>query len=154
MAHAAREIVLSGGTYNSPQLLMLSGVGPADHLREMGVKALIDLPAVGQNLQEHVNTFVNFNCRQPVSLDPQMRADRLTWHIARWLLFRHGLAANLPLQSASFIRVHAESERPDIEFLVSPISPNAHPWFPGIKKPVGHQYSSRIAVLHPSSRDE
>ena len=151
-ADATQDVVLSGGTYNSPHLLMLSGIGPADELREFGIDPIVDRPAVGKNLQEHVNTFVTFNCSQPVSVDSELRADRLTFHVARWMLFRSGLAANLPLQSASFIRVHPESERPDIEFLVSPIAPEAHPWFPGISKPVGHRYSSRVAVLHPRSQ--
>ncbi|MDA0240332.1 MAG: choline dehydrogenase [Proteobacteria bacterium] len=149
---ARREVILSGGTYGSPQLLMLSGIGPAAHLQEMGIDPVLDRSAVGENLQEHVNTFVTFNCSKPVSFDPEMRLDRLTRHVARWAMFRTGPAATLALQSASFIRTQPESERPDIELLVSPVAPDANIWFPGVKKAVGHRYSSRVAVLHPRSR--
>ena len=151
-AMAAREVILSGGTYNSPQLLMLSGVGPAEALREHGIDGIVDRPAVGQNLQEHVNTFVTFNCNQPVSFDPELRFDRMTRSVARWLAFKTGHAASLPLQCVGFIRTRPESERPDIELLVSPVAPDANLWFPGVRKPLGHRISSRIAVLHPRSR--
>ena len=149
---AGREVILSGGTYNSPQLLMLSGIGPAEELRAHDIDVALDRPSVGRNLQEHVNTFATFNCSQPLSFDPEMRLDRLTRSVGRWLAFKSGPAASLPLQCACFIRTQPESERPDIELLVSPVAPNANIWFPGIRKPTGHRYSSRIAVLHPRSR--
>jgi len=151
-AHAAGEVILSGGTYNSPQLLLLSGIGPADELKEAGVDVLVDSPSVGRNLQEHVNTFAIFNCSQPVSFDPWMRFDRMARAVTRWIMFKSGRAASLPLQAACFIRTQAESERPDIELLVSPVSPDANMWFPNVKKPIGHRYSSRIALLHPRSK--
>ncbi len=72
--------------------------------------------------------------------------------VTRWIMFKTGRAASLPLQAACFIRTQAESERPDIELLVSPVSPDANMWFPGVKKPIGHRYSSRIALLHPRSK--
>ena len=150
-ANAAREVVLSGGTYNSPQLLMLSGIGPADEITAHGVEPVLDRPGVGANLQEHVNTFATFDCTRPISFQREMRLDRLTWSALRWALFHSGPAAGFPTQSVSFIRTRPESERPDIELLFSPISPDAHPWFPGIRKPVGHCFSIRIAVLHPRS---
>ena len=151
-AQASREVILSGGTYNSPQLLQLSGIGPADELKEAGVEPLVDSPNVGRNLQEHVNTFLTMNCAQPVSFDPQLRFDRITSAVSRWILFKSGNAASLPLQCACFIRTQAESERPDIELLVSPVAPDANIWFPGVKKALGHRYSSRIALLHPRSK--
>ena len=151
-ARAAREVVLSGGTYNSPQLLMLSGIGPAEQLRQHGVEVVIDRPAVGENLQEHVNTFANFACSRPISFDPEMRFDRMARSVARWLAMKTGPAASLPLQCACFLRIRPESERPDIELLVSPVGPDAHLWFPGVRKPLGHRFSCRIAVLHPRSR--
>ncbi|MEE2970713.1 MAG: choline dehydrogenase [Pseudomonadota bacterium] len=150
-AHAAREVVLSGGTYNSPQLMMLSGIGPADEIQAHGIAPVLDRPGVGANLQEHVNTFATFDCTEPISFQREMRFDRLTWSVMRWALFRTGPAAVFPTQSVSFIRTQPNSERPDIELLLSPISPDAHLWFPGIRKPVGHRFSTRIAVLHPRS---
>lgn len=152
IARAAREVVLAGGTYNSPQLLMLSGIGPAETLREHGIETVIDRPAVGENLQEHVNTFATFGCSRPISFDSEMRLDRMARSVVRWLVLKTGPAANMPLQCVCFLRVRPESERPDIELLVSPVGPDAHIWFPGVRKPLGHQFSCRIAVLHPRSR--
>jgi choline dehydrogenase len=151
-AYADREIVLSGGTYNSPQLLMLSGIGVVDELKALGIEPVVDLPSVGQNLQEHVNTVLTVEIGKPLSFDSQLRADRLTLNVLKWALLGKGGAASLPLQSVSFLRTRPESERPDIELLVSPVAPDAWVWFPGVKKPIGHRFSSRIAVLHPRSR--
>jgi choline dehydrogenase len=153
-AHADREIVLSGGTYNSPQLLMLSGIGAADELKSLGIEPVVDLPSVGQNLQEHVNTVLTVDIGKAISFDSQLRADRLTLNVLKWALLGAGGAASLPLQSVSFLRTRPESERPDIELLVSPVAPDAWVWFPGVKKPIGHRFSSRIAVLHPRSRGQ
>ena len=149
---ATREVVLSGGTYNSPQLLLLSGIGPAEELRAQGVTPVLDRPAVGQNLQEHVNTFVIYDLNRPVSFDSELRFDRLARSVLRWMIFHDGPAANFPCQCTSFIRVRSESARPDIEFLVSPVSPDANPWFPGLRKRTGDRFSSRIAMLHPRSQ--
>jgi choline dehydrogenase len=151
-AYADREIVLSGGTYNSPQLLMLSGIGAADELKALGIRPIIDLPSVGQNLQEHVNTVITVDIGKPISFDSELRADRMTISMLKWALFGSGGAASLPVQSVAFLHTRPESDRPDIELLVSPVSPDAWVWFPGIKKPIGHRFSSRIAVLHPRSR--
>ncbi len=129
----------------------LSGIGPADEIQAHGIAPVLDRPGVGANLQEHVNTFATFDCTEPISIQREMRFDRLTWSVMRWALFRTGPAAVFPTQSVSFIRTQPNSERPDIELLLSPISPDAHLWFPGIRKPVGHRFSTRIAVLHPRS---
>ena len=149
---AEREVVLSAGTYGSPQLLLLSGVGPADELAQIGVSPVLDRPSVGRNLQEHVNCFVTFELTQPLSLQPMLRADRVTWSSLRWALTRTGAMASFPTSIAAFLRIEPGSERPDIELLVSPVAPDGHVWFPGIKKPIGHRFSSRVAVLHPKSR--
>ena len=152
IARAAREVILAGGTYNSPQLLMLSGIGPAETLRQHGIEVVVDHPAVGENLQEHVNTFATFECSRPISFDSEMRLDRMAWSAVRWLATKTGPVASMPLQCVCFLRVRPESERPDIELLASPVGPAARLWFPGIRKPLGHRFSCRIAVLHPRSR--
>ena len=72
-AYAEREIVLSGGTYNSPQLLLLSGIGPADELRSLGVTPVLDRPSVGRNLQDHVNAVITFDINKPLSLVGELR---------------------------------------------------------------------------------
>jgi choline dehydrogenase len=151
-ARAEREVVLSGGAYNSPQLLMLSGLGPVSELRAQGIEPLLDLEEVGQNMQEHVNTGIHFRCNAPLSFDPQLRLDRLTLSVLRWALFGSGPAAGFPMNCMGFIRTRAELDRPDAEILFSPVSPEANIWFPLIAKPKGHFMSCRIACLHPKSR--
>jgi choline dehydrogenase len=151
-ARASREIVLSGGTYNSPQLLLLSGIGPADELKSLGIAPVLDRPEVGRNLQEHANAVITFATSEPLSITPALRWDRLTWSVLRWVLSGKGPAGAFPTQCVSFLRTRPESERPDIELLVSPVAPEAGPWFPGVKAPAAHCFSSRVALLHPRSR--
>ncbi len=152
MARAEREVILAGGSYNSPQLLLLSGIGPADELKALGIAPVLDRPQVGRNLHDHVNAVISFDLSQPVSLQSMLRFDRMTLSALRWSLFHTGPLANFPTSCVCFVRVHAESERPDLEFLVSPIWPEANMWFPGIRQPDGHRFNTRIAVLHPRSR--
>jgi choline dehydrogenase len=149
---AEREIILSGGTYNSPQLLMLSGIGPADELKALGVAPVLDRPSVGQNLQEHANCVITFEMNQPLSMLGELRWDRLTVSALRWAFTGAGPVGNMPLQCACFLRTRPESERPDIELLVSSVSPDGLPWLrtPNVK----HCFSSRIALLHPRSRGQ
>ncbi|HLI19726.1 MAG TPA: GMC oxidoreductase, partial [Stellaceae bacterium] len=151
-AEADREIILSGGTYNSPQLLLLSGIGPADELKALGIAALVDRPNVGRNLHDHVNAVITFDINRPLSLVGGLRWDRLAGSVLRWAVSGAGNAGSMPLQCVCFLRTRAESERPDIELLVSPIAPDATTWFPGIRAPINHRFSSRVAVLHPRSR--
>jgi choline dehydrogenase len=153
-ARAEREVVLSGGTYNSPQLLMLSGVGPADALRALGIAPVLDRPGVGQNLQEHANAVITFEMNRPLSMLPELRWDRLLWSTLRWALAGTGPVSFMPTECVSFIRTRSESERPDIELLVSPVSPDVAPYLPGQQPSVPHCFSSRIALLHPRSRGQ
>ena len=152
MAHAAREIVLSGGTYNSPQLLLLSGIGPADELRALEITPVLDRQDVGRNLQEHANAVITFEINAPLSIVDELRWDRLTLSTLRWAAFGTGVVSAMPTQCVCFIKTRGESERPDIELLLSPVLPEAGPWFPGVKAAAPHCFSSRVALLHPRSR--
>ena len=151
-AEADREVVLSGGTYNSPQLLLLSGIGPADELKALGIAPALDRRDVGRNLHDHVNAVITFDLNRPLSLVDGLRWDRLAGSVLRWVAFGSGNVGSMPLQCVCFLRTRPESERPDIELLVSPIAPDAGIWFPGIRAPRNHRFSSRVAVLHPRSR--
>lgn len=93
---AAREVVLSAGTYNSPQLLMRSGIGLADQLRELGVDTALDLPGVGANLQDHPAAPVLFDVKDPVTVHEHLRADGLAPGAVRWLLTRGGPLSGIP----------------------------------------------------------
>jgi choline dehydrogenase len=151
-AQAAREVVLSGGTYNSPQLLLLSGIGPADELKALGITPVLDRPEVGRNLQEHANAVITFALNRPISIAGDLRWDRLAVSALRWALFGTGPLSHMATQCVAFLRTRPESERPDIELLLNPVSPDVAPWFPGLKASVKHCFSSRVALLHPRSR--
>jgi choline dehydrogenase len=151
-AFAAREIVLSGGAYNSPQLLMLSGIGPADALRKVGIAPLHDLPGVGRNLQDHAGVSVINLATQPVSLQKNLRWDRLILNVMQWGVTRSGPVSRMPVVTNGWYRSRPELERPDIQTLIGANSPLAGPWFPGIKKPAPHMFASRSGLQHPESR--
>jgi choline dehydrogenase len=149
---AAREVILAGGAYNSPQLLMLSGIGRADELRAAGIAPLHELPGVGQNLQEHASAGASFIPRQPIPLIEQMRFDRLALSVIRWKLFGTGVIANLPLASIAFYGSRPDLARPDIEFMVNNTGMDARVWFPLILPSRGNAIYCSNIVLHPRSR--
>jgi choline dehydrogenase len=151
-AYAAREIVLSGGAYNSPQLLMLSGIGPADELRKVDIASVHDLPGVGRNLQDHAGVSVINLATQPVSLVKNLRWDRLILNVMQWGVSRGGPVSRMPVVTNGWYRSRPELERPDIQTLIGANSPLAGPWFPGIKKPAPHMFASRSGLQHPESR--
>lgn len=107
-ARAEREVLLAGGTINSPQLLLLSGVGPADHLRARGITPLLNLPGVGQNLQDHLAVGVSYACTQPLSL---ASAEQLP-NLLRYLLLRRGPLTSNVGEAGGFVktREHGAAE--------------------------------------------
>jgi choline dehydrogenase len=149
---AGQEIILSGGTYHSPQLLLLSGIGPAEHLQKFNIDVIANRAEVGKNLQEHANAFLDFDLAQPLSLNNNLRLDRLAVSALRYLFTRQGPLADFPLTTVGFLKVHEESDRPDIETIAVPIWQDERPWFPGFRQPTAHRYAMRIAQLHPRSR--
>jgi 4-pyridoxate dehydrogenase len=153
-ATARREVLLSGGVFNSPQLLMLSGIGPADHLRAVGIEPLVDLPGVGTNLQDHLGAQVSYRRPDPGPFQGRMRFDRMAINIIRAHFFGNGPATILPGGLHGFIKTRTESVVPDIQYLFRALAPDAHLWFPGIKKPYVDGFSMRSVLLHPKSRGE
>jgi choline dehydrogenase len=147
-----REIVLTAGAFNSPQLLLLSGIGPASGIEPHGIRVLHELPGVGANLQEHQSIAMVYRARGAITFDSQLRADRLALHVLRWLLLRSGPIAGLPVSAQGFVRTRADLERPDLQMLVSPVSMLARPWFPGWQPGAGHVLSVACVLLHPASR--
>jgi choline dehydrogenase len=149
---ARREVVLCGGAFNSPQLLMLSGIGPAEHLRDMGIDPLLDLPGVGGNLQDHPIGLTFWKAARPNTFDNELRLDRLATGVLRWLATGKGTPAQSPLTIQGFMRSRPDMDRPDVQFQVSHVSYEAKPWFPGWRKGAGHQISSGAILLNPASR--
>lgn len=151
-ARAAREVVLSAGTYNTPQILMLSGIGPADELRAFGLPVVLDAPGVGGNLSEH-NNYVNFYAmNRPEGLTRFMRYDRATFAVARWFLTKRGIFSSNGAAANIFLRTQGGLDRPDVQLTPMSISNSAGLWFPGLTPPPLYCFSVRIGVMHPQSR--
>lgn len=113
---AEKEVILSGGAINSPQLLMLSGVGPADHLREHGISVVQHLPGVGSNLQDHLELYVQQQCTQPITLYKAQKPFHMVKIGLEWLTMFTGYGATAHLESGGFIRSRPGVTHPDIQF--------------------------------------
>lgn len=120
--HAAREVIVSAGPINSPQLLKLSGVGPAVELAALGIEVVHDLPGVGENLQDHLEFYFQHACREPVSLYSATRPWSKAWIGARWLLSRSGLGATNHFETGGFIRSRPGVRYPDIQYHFLPLA--------------------------------
>ncbi|MGE3246869.1 MAG: GMC family oxidoreductase, partial [Beijerinckiaceae bacterium] len=127
-ALAEREVLLCGGSYNSPQLLMLSGIGPADHLREHGIDVVQDAPDVGQNLQDHISVMIGYRSDAMAHYLNEFRFDRLAFSALRWMLFSSGPLATQPVASLAYIRTRPELAAPDVELLMNRIDPMTQIW--------------------------
>jgi choline dehydrogenase-like flavoprotein len=152
-ANAGREVILCGGAFNSPQVLMLSGIGPADHLRSVGIDPVIDLP-VGKNLQDHLAVLIMFARTEPSEFLGNMRLDRMALNMMRAWMFGTGPATVVPGGLHAFIKTRPELSVPNIEFMFRGAPPAAALWFPGWKKPYADGYGIRPCLLHPDSRGE
>ncbi len=116
MARAKGEVIVSGGVYGSPQLLMLSGLGPAAHLQQHGIKVIKDMPGVGSNLHDHFNTYVAYKCSQPVTMnDLAISLPRRVWAGMRYAFGRTGPLASMGLFVGAFVRSDKRLERPDLQ---------------------------------------
>jgi 4-pyridoxate dehydrogenase len=150
---AAREVILCGGAFNSPPLLMLSGIGPAAHLADMGVKPVIDLP-VGKNLQDHLAVIIFFQRRDGGAFLRDMRVDRMAISMIRAYLFGTGPGTVVPGGLHAFIKTNPELAVPDIEFMFRGAPAHTHLWFPLIRPAYVDGYGIRPTLLHPDSRGE
>ncbi|MDF2118956.1 GMC family oxidoreductase N-terminal domain-containing protein [Roseiarcaceae bacterium H3SJ34-1] len=151
-ARAGREVIVSGGAYNSPQILMLSGIGPADHLQSVGIKPLHDLPGVGQNLSEHPNILNIYKARGKVGLTKFLRLDRAAAELAHWYINHGGPFATNGAAANLFLRTREGLDRPDVQCIAMTLSNSAELWFPGATPPPNYCFSIRIGALHPQSR--
>jgi choline dehydrogenase len=142
-ARAHREVIVASGTINSPQLLMLSGVGPGAHLREHGIDLVLDSPGVGQHLQDHVASGVIVFARQPVTL---VAAESLA-NMLRFLLLRRGVLTSNVGEACAFVRSSPELDAPDLELVFAPAPFIEH----GLVKPPGHGITIGAVLLQPKS---
>jgi choline dehydrogenase-like flavoprotein len=152
-AEAAREVILAGGTFNTPQLLLLSGIGPAAHLREHNIQAIADLP-VGKNLQDHLAVMINFTRPNAGTFRDEMRFDRMAISMLRAYLFGTGPGTVVPGGLHAFVKTRPELAVPDIEFMFRGVAADAHLWFPLVRPPYLDTFGIRPTLLHPDSRGE
>ncbi len=150
-ASAGREVLLASGVFNSAQLLMLTGIGPALHLREIGAPTLIDLP-VGENLQDHLAAWFSWTRNGAGAFTNLMRADRIALAMAQAYLLGTGPATTVPTALFAFVRTNDETDVPDIEFMFRANHPAPKVWFPGVRKPAPDSFGIRPTLLHPKSR--
>jgi len=148
VARARREVVLAASSINSPKLLMLSGIGPADQLQEHGIEVVADRPGVGANLQDHLELYVQQACTQPITLFKHWNL----WGKGRsgleWLLFKTGLGASNQFESAAFVRSKAGVDYPDIQFHFLPIAIR----YDGKAAAEGHGFQAHVGPMRSKSR--
>lgn len=144
---AAREVILCGGALNSPQLLMLSGIGPADHLREHGIAVRVDSPGVGGNLQDHLDICTLQRCLQPITYD-RVSDLSVAWN---YYLHRRGPGTSNIAEAGGFVRSRlAPDARPDIQFHFVPALLDDH----GRHRMAGDGYTLHACALRPRSRGQ
>lgn len=145
---ARKEVILSAGSIGSPTLLQRSGIGPARKLKEKGVKPVLDLPGVGENLQDHLEVYFQFRCHKPITLN-----NKLGWFSkgligTRWMLLKSGLGATNHFESCAFIRSKAGQKWPDIQYHFLPAAMR----YDGRTAFDGHGYQVHVGPNKPTSR--
>ncbi len=151
-AQATREVILSGGAFNSPQLLMLSGIGPADELRAHGIEVRVDSPGVGRNLSEHVRVPVEFATRGSISFLNELRADRVARSVLQWLVLGSGAFATQINSCNIVVRTDPRLAQPDVQLMSNPVRMDARIWWPFVGMRQEHRITADAVVLHPESR--
>jgi choline dehydrogenase len=145
---ARREVIVCAGPINSPQLLKLSGVGPARELAEHGIGVVHELPGVGENLQDHLEFYFQVACREPVTLYGQMSALRRTLIGLNWMLTHGGLGASNHFETGGFIRSRAGVRYPDIQFHFLPMAVS----YDGSSLAREHGFQAHVGPLRSRSR--
>ncbi|MBL8700307.1 MAG: choline dehydrogenase [Alphaproteobacteria bacterium] len=155
---ARREVLLCGGVVNSPQLLLLSGIGDADALRPLGITPVHDLKPVGRNLQDHLLVRVEHVCTQPVTLHGLMRFDRAALAFISALAFRRGPMTRFPLEAGGYLKSDRALDLPDLQCHFLPGLSTAALRLPGLKPPKlrhdGHGFFANAYQMRPESRGE
>jgi choline dehydrogenase len=145
---AGREVIVAASSINSPKLLMLSGIGPAAHLREHGVEVVADRPGVGANLQDHLEIYMQFAASQPITLYKYWNLWGKAWVGAQWMFTGKGLGASNQFEACAFIRSKAGVEYPDIQYHFLPIAVR----YDGKAAASGHGFQAHVGPMRSKSR--
>src|SRR3984957_3348281 len=148
VAQARREVILSGGPLNSPQLLKLSGIGPGPELASHGIGVVRELPGVGENLQDHLEFYFQVACTQPITLYSQMTPYRKALIGLRWMLRKDGLGATNHFETGGFIRSRAGERYPDIQYHFLPLAVS----YDGSSLAREHGYQAHVGPMRSGSR--
>ena len=148
IVRARREVVIASSSINSPKLLMLSGIGPGDHLREHGIEVIADRPGVGQNLQDHLELYLQIACLQPITLFKYWNLFGKALVGLQWLLTKKGPGASNQFESAAFIRSRAGVDYPDIQYHFLPIAVR----YDGQAAAEGHGFQAHVGPMRSPSR--
>lgn len=142
-----KEIILCGGAINSPQLLQLSGVGNAEELRALGIESVVDLPGVGENMQDHLEVYVQHSCKEPISMSPGLKWRNRPWIGFKWLFFRKGPGATNHFEAGGFARSNDKVKYPNLMFHFLPIAVRYDGSAPG----GGHGYQVHVGPMYSDS---
>jgi 4-pyridoxate dehydrogenase len=149
---AEREVLLCGGVVNSPQLLMLSGIGEAQALQALGITPQVDLPGVGRNLQDHLVADVSYRRRKPGPLHQMLRMDRAAIDVLRSWCFGRGVAATIPAAVMGYIRSQPDLSLPDAQLILAAGPMTAAPYFAPFRRPYADAFGIKGILLQPESR--
>jgi choline dehydrogenase len=142
------EILLCGGAINSPQLLQISGVGNAAEIAAAGIGVIHDLPAIGENLQDHLEVYIQHSCKQPVSMAPALKKLHWPWIGYRWLVHRSGPGSTNHFEAGGFIRGNNDVRYPNIMFHFLPLAIR----YDGTGPRTGHSYQIHAGPMYSNSR--
>ncbi len=151
-AQARREVVLCGGAINSPQLLLLSGIGPAADLGALGITVAADSRAVGANLQDHPGAGIELDLDPSLGFERELRFDRLARSASRWLVAGKGPLGAPPLVISANVATRPGSTQVDLHFLLIPLAMESRVWFPGIRRGFGARLGAMWSLNYPESR--
>ncbi|GAB3852077.1 choline dehydrogenase [Nocardioides maradonensis] len=147
---AAREVILCGGAINTPQLLQLSGVGDQEHLAQVGVPLVHHLPGVGENLQDHLEVYIQYASKQPVSIAPGLRMRARPGIGYQWLFHRRGLGATNHFEGGGFCRSNEDVDYPNLMFHFLPVAIR----YDGTQPTEGHGYQVHIGPMYADTRGQ
>jgi choline dehydrogenase len=144
----AGEVILAGGAFNTPQLLQLSGIGPAALLRDHGIPPVVDLAGVGQHLQDHLEVYVQYASKQPVSMQPSLKKWKRPWIGFQWLFLRRGPGATNHFEGGGFARGNDDVAYPNLMFHFLPLAIR----YDGSAPAAAHGYQVHVGPMYSDAR--